>query len=69
MVDSTTVKDEAFSKTLREWRGKRRQKEAAAILGVPLETFKCWEYAKQSPRDSFKAYLLEKMKSEEKQAA
>jgi hypothetical protein len=39
-----------FKDRLREWRGKRRQKEAAEILNVPLGTYRTWEYGKRTPR-------------------
>lgn len=38
-----------FKDRLKEWRGKLRHKEAAAILNVPLGTYRAWEYGKRTP--------------------
>jgi DNA-binding transcriptional regulator YiaG len=38
-----------FKKRLRIWRGRRRQKEAAADLSVPVSTYRKWEYGKRQP--------------------
>jgi hypothetical protein len=43
-----------WKKRLRIWRGKRRQKEAAAALNVPVGTYRKWEYGKRIP----KSYLI-----------
>ena len=32
-----------FAAALKKWRGSRTQKEAAALLQVPLRTFQGWE--------------------------
>ena len=34
---------------LREWQGKRRQKEAAADLDLPLPTYRKFLYGKRTP--------------------
>lgn len=41
-----------FKPTLRAWRKKHRLalKEAASELGVPLQTYKEWEYGKSEPK-------------------
>ena len=41
---------ELFKDRLKRWRGKLRQKEAAEVLGVPLETLRKWEYGKRTPK-------------------
>jgi hypothetical protein len=41
----------AFAQELRTWRGKLLQKEAAAILGVPLDTYRAWEHGQHEPRE------------------
>ena len=38
-----------LAKRLRVWRGKRRQKEAAAVLDLPLATYRKYEYGKRTP--------------------
>jgi len=38
-----------FKNLLRNWRGKRYQKEAAILLGVPVQTLRKWEYGKRTP--------------------
>jgi transcriptional regulator with XRE-family HTH domain len=38
-----------LSKRLRLWRGKLRQKEAAAKLDLPLPTYRKYEYGKRTP--------------------
>jgi transcriptional regulator with XRE-family HTH domain len=40
----------SFSERLRKWRGKRRQKEAAADLDVTLAAYRKWEYGKRTPK-------------------
>lgn len=38
-----------FSRKLREWRGRRYQKEAAVILDIPLPTYRKYERGKRTP--------------------
>jgi ABC-type polysaccharide/polyol phosphate transport system ATPase subunit len=37
------MKSSEFSKELKKWRGKRRQKEVAALIDVSLRTYEGWE--------------------------
>jgi len=46
---------------LREWRGKRRQKEAASDLDIPLPTYRKYEYGKRTPTKLAMAELLRRM--------
>jgi len=39
-----------FAELLKKWRGTRYQKEAAEILGVPIQTLRKWEYGKRTPK-------------------
>lgn len=48
---------------LREWRGKRRQKEAAADLDVSLATYRKWEYGRRTPNKLALAELERRMAS------
>jgi DNA-binding transcriptional regulator YiaG len=41
-----------FSKSLKEWRGKRLQKEAAEILDVNVRTYEGWESGRNLSRYS-----------------
>ena len=38
-----------FAQQLRDWRGKRYQKEAADALGVPFRTYVSWEQGQAAP--------------------
>lgn len=46
---------------LREWQGKRRQKEAAADLDIPLPTYRKFLYGKRTPNKLALAELLRRM--------
>ncbi len=46
------AKRTGFAAELRTWRGKRLQKEAADILGVPLDTYRGWEYESSKPSEA-----------------
>jgi len=48
---------------LREWRGKRRQKEAAADLDIPLPTYRKYEYGKRTPNKLALAELTRRMEA------
>jgi Helix-turn-helix len=48
---------------LREWRGKRRQKEAAADLDIPVPTYRKYEYGKRTPNRLALAELNRRMDS------
>lgn len=52
---------ETLSRRLRVWRGKRRQKEAAADLDVSLPTYRKWEYGKRTPSKLALAELERRM--------
>lgn len=43
------VMAELFAKRLKQWRGGLRQKEAAAILDIPLPTYRKYEAGKRTP--------------------
>jgi DNA-binding transcriptional regulator YiaG len=44
---------------LRLWRGKRYQKEAADIIGVPLWTYRNWEMGRKTPTKFTERFLLQ----------
>jgi hypothetical protein len=46
---------------LREWQGKRRQKEAASDLDIPLPTYRKFLYGKRTPTKLALAELLRRM--------
>ena len=46
---------------LREWQGKRRQKEAAADLDIPLPTYRKFLYGKRTPTKLALAELLRRL--------
>ena len=48
---------ELLKDRLRQWRGKRRQKEAAADLDVPVATYRKWEYGDREPNTLAQAEL------------
>ena len=53
-----------FCNILRQWRkrGKMLQKEAAAILQVPLDTYRAWEYGNREPTEAVpKSEVLRRM--------
>lgn len=52
---------EQLKDRLREWRGKRRQKEAASDLDIPLPTYRKYEYGKRTPNKLALAELLRRM--------
>lgn len=55
------VKDTAFGEKLRKWRGKRLQKEAADILGVPVMTLRNWEWSRRKPAKTCQTCIERKM--------
>lgn len=50
-----------FAVTIRNWRGRLYQKEAAAILGVSLRAYQSWEQGEHQPVKSHKELLKQKM--------
>lgn len=52
---------ESFQTRLREWRGKRRQKEAASDLDVSLRTYQAWEEGLTTPSQLALAELERRM--------
>jgi hypothetical protein len=46
---------------LREWRGKRYLKEAAAILDIPLPTYRKYESGERHPNNLAEAELKRRM--------
>ena len=48
-----------FRKQLRRWRKNRSQPEAAAMLGVPLATYRNWEQGRNEPTEFVVKTLLE----------
>lgn len=38
-----------FSRRIKKWRGAMLHKEAADKLGVPIWTYRSWEYARRTP--------------------
>jgi len=52
---------ELFSERLKKWRGRLYQKEAAALLDVPLATLRKWENGKQTPNKLALAELERRM--------
>lgn len=52
---------EQFKDTLRRWRGKLRQKEAASILDVPVATYRKWEIGKRTPKKLTQAEVVRRM--------
>jgi len=40
-----------LSNEFKIWRGKRRMKEVAALLNVPVKTYESWEYGLRSPSE------------------
>ena len=48
---------------LREWQGKRRQKEAAADLDIPLPTYRKFLYGKRTPNKLALAELNRRMET------
>jgi hypothetical protein len=48
---------------LREWQGKRRQKEAAADLDIPLPTYRKFLYGKRTPNKLALAELVRRMEA------
>lgn len=58
-------KPKNFSERLREWRGKRLQKEAAAALQVALSTYRNWEQGMNTPNEMARRWLEERMAEEQ----
>lgn len=50
-----------FREKLRQWRGARRQKECASILGIPLRTLQAWEYGINEPDELKQAEIERRM--------
>ncbi len=48
-------------KKLRIWRGRLFQKEAADLLGIPVSTYRKYEYGKRSPTKLALAELERRM--------
>lgn len=51
------------SLSLKKWRGKRTQAEAAELLGVPLKTLQNWEHGRNEPRGLAAELLSIKLKA------
>lgn len=45
------MKNKTFAKNLSKWKLALKHKERAALLGVPLDTFRGWLYGKAVPSD------------------
>ena len=58
--------DKPLKDQLREWRGKRRQKEAAADLDIPLPTYRKYEYGHRNPNKLAMAELKRRMEAKSK---
>jgi hypothetical protein len=52
---------EIFKDKLRRWRGKRYQKEAADLLGIPFPSYRKYEYGKRTPNKLAMAELERRM--------
>lgn len=48
---------------LKAWRGKRRQKQAAADLDIPLATYRKYEKGKRTPNNLALAELRRRMEA------
>lgn len=48
------AKEKTFADEVRQWRNGRKllQKEAAAFLGIPLDTYRSWEHSQGEPHES-----------------
>jgi DNA-binding XRE family transcriptional regulator len=61
---SVSIKEQkcvVFREKLLNWRGSKTQKEAADILGVPLPTYRNWEYGINEPTWASKKYIIGKI--------
>lgn len=54
---------EQFSERLKNWRGHRRQKEAATDLGLKIGTYRSWEKGKRTPKQHTLAEVERLMES------
>lgn len=52
---------EQFKDRLKKWRGKKYQKEAADLLGVPLPTYRKWECGKRTPNKFVRSVIDSKI--------
>ncbi len=52
-----------WSSTIRLWRGRRLQKQAADILGIPIRTLQAYEYGLSRPDPIRKVELLRRMEA------
>lgn len=57
------LKTMILSRQLKQWRGKRRQKEAAEALAVPYHTYRAYETGKRTPKGLALAELERRMHS------
>ena len=52
-----------FRDKVRLWRGRRRQKECAEILGVAVKTLQAWEYGINEPDEVKQVELQRRMEA------
>lgn len=62
MSEQPETTPKPFMDELREWRGRRRQKEVAVILNVPCGTVRSWEWGKRTPKKLTLEAVRAKMK-------
>ena len=58
-----------FKEAIKQWRGARYQKEAAADLDIPVSTYRKYENGKRTPSSVAMAELLRRMEEHQETAA